>query len=200
MSTKTIVFGTIALLAIALYTGFNWFVKDAWKAFPSGPTMEAKLSPRAAWQDFTPPTGKFKVSLPLLPQHATESVTDPLTKSSRDYEMYVSQEADGTIYMISSIQFRNKRDLIDSEGLLKATVSDMMKANPDNTLVKSQSTVFNGFPAQEFVIQNPQMTLEGRAFIDQQTLYILTTIENGKNYKPDDFNYFIKSFQLNPSK
>lgn len=196
MSSKTIVLITIALIAMAVLLGFKWFVRDAWKAFPSGPSMEVTPPARSDWKDFTPSSNKFKVRVPILPQQATETVSDPLTRHTRLYDMYVSQEADGTIYMVSSIQFQDKRDTLDPQGLLKNTVNDMMRSNLDNSLVKSQSTIYDGFPAQDFVIQNPQMTMEGKAFLDHETLYILTTIENGKNYKPEDFNYFIKSFQL----
>ncbi len=196
MSSKTIVLVTIAVLALALLISFKWFTHNAWKAFPSGPHMDVVPPAHSEWKEFIPKTNKFRVKVPLLPQQATESVTDPLTRHTRLYDMYVSQEADGTIYMISSIEFQDKRDVLDPEGLLKTTVNDMMKANPDNRLVKSQPTVYDGFPAQDFMIQNPQMTMEGKVFLDHETLYILTTIENGKNYKPDDFNYFIKSFQL----
>ena len=131
-----------------------------------------------------------------MPQQASDQVTDPLTNEVRYYDMYVSQELDGTIYMISLITFKDSKSVIDPENLLKLTIGDMVKANLENKLLKVDNGNYKNMPASDFKIQNPQMTIEGKAFVDHQTLYIVSTMENTRNYKSDDFEYFMKSFNL----
>lgn len=192
--SKTFVYTCIAVLFVLCGLSI-YFLKDSYKILPF-PTTEVTMPARSEWKEFTAPSGRFKVMLPLVPQQASERLTDPETKESRVYDMYVAQELDGTMYMVSLIVFSDKKGGTGADDLLKTTISDMVKANPNNKLSKMDKTTYDAYPAYDFKIENVDMTIDGKAVMDQDTLYILSTIEHNKQYNPGDFDYFIKSFKL----
>ncbi len=196
MSSKSTVLITIALLAIACLIGFRYFIHNAYKAFPSGPTLDPKSGPYTQWKEFSAPSGKFNVTLPLMPQQASQTVTDPVTKQTRYYDMYVSQEMDGTSYMISAVTFQDKSLTSNPQLLMETILNDILKSNPENKLINSKFGQYNGMQAMDFIVKNPATTMQGKAFLDQQTLYILSSIENNQNYNQNDFDHFTKSFEL----
>ena len=81
MSSKSSVLVTIALIAVAVLIGFRYFVHNAYKAFPSGPTFDPKIAPYSDWKEFKAPTGKFSVKLPLVPQQPSQTFTESNDKA-----------------------------------------------------------------------------------------------------------------------
>lgn len=148
------------------------------------------------WHEFTAPSGDFKVLLPALPQHAAETLNDPKTKESRQYDMYVSEKANGSIFMISMIRLLGEVPEKLDENMLPTVINDMMAASPKSKLKAMQMGRFKDYPAIEFSFENEQVSVDGKAFIAGSTLFLLTSVAKQNDRQPQEFNFFTNSFQL----
>lgn len=184
---------TLVIIVVVAFLGIT-FMKDSYKILPINASKEFTPAPYADWRDFSAPGGKFHVMFPALPQHATQTVKDQKTQQNRHYDMYVAEKEDGTIYMISLIRFQEGKEA--SETLQKTVVNDLLAANPTNQLKNMKIGSYRTFKTLDFTIANSEMTIEGMTFVDGPTLYLLTTVFRNAFYKPDDFQYFIHSFEL----
>lgn len=147
------------------------------------------------WHEFSSPTAKFKVQFPTLPQHATDTIDDPKTKELREYDMYVSEKENGTIFMISIIKMMNKDVKID-ENALTNVMNDILATSPQSKLKTMQMGTYQAHPSLDFSIENDQVNIDGKAFLDGNTLYLLTSAAKLPNYQKDEFNFFVNSFEL----
>lgn len=169
-------------------------------------TMNSNDSPSAAgspilkndWIDFTAPSGNFKVKLPTLPQHATKNLVDPKTNEVKNYNMFVAQRPDGTTYMINLTTYPAMKEQSGNEERLKEIVDELVIANPNNKVKSIQPSHFQNLKAIDFSIENGEMNIDGKAFMQDKTLYLLTMIANKTNYSSKDSDFFINSFQLLP--
>lgn len=185
----------IILIAILLSILAVKSLKTSYRILPIQQAKKVDTVPFSDWHNFKAPTGKFSVRLPVLPQHATQTVVDPKTKESRFYDMYVAQTEDNRVFMISLITFSGDGKET-SEILQKTIVNDMLASNPKNQLRSMRVGDFHNFKSLDFSIENPDMTLVGKTFMNGPTLYLLTTIFNAHNFNAQDFDYFTDSFKL----
>ena len=163
------------------------------------PSAVTEVDPNyESWKEFTSPTGQFKVLLPILPQHATDKIADPKTKEPRKYDMYVAAKNDGTVFMISAITFPSGIAEKDSEALLTNVVNDMLARNKDNVLKMKQASAFRNFKALDFSIENGDIILGGKAFVHNNTLYVLNMVSKHGTFNLNEFNFFVNSFDVVP--
>jgi hypothetical protein len=151
------------------------------------------------WHEFTPPSEKFKVLVPTLPQHATEKIGDPKTKEARIYDMYVSQKENGSIFMISLITLLDNPNKSLDEKMLASVVDNMLTASPNTKVKLMQMGQYKEYPAIDFSIENEQVNVDGKAFLVGNTLYLLTTVSKQNDYNRKEFEFFANSFQLMPA-
>lgn len=149
------------------------------------------------WHEFTAP-GKFKVLLPTLPQHATERQEDPKTRSTKMYDMYVSQQPNGTLYMINQISLLDKQARKIDENTLTNVINDVVTANPDSKINLMQMGKFHEHPAIDFAIENSKVSIDGKAFLVDDVLYLLTMVSKPDDHNKDEFSFFVNSFDLMP--
>lgn len=151
------------------------------------------------WKEFTPPNSKFKVLLPSLPQHATEKLNDPKTQEPRQYDMYVSEKDNGTLFMISQITMLDTPNLKLDETTLSNIMNEILATNPKGKLKKMEMGKFHELPAIDFSIENDQANIDGKAFLMDNILFLLTSVSKLGNYNKSEFDFFVNSFQLTPS-
>lgn len=185
---------TLTAIAIVGFLGI-FFLKDSYKLLPLGSTKETP-APFADWHLFDAPSGKFRVMLPTLPQHATQSNKDKKTDEVRHYDMYVAEKLDGSIFMVSLITFPNSKEA--PEMIQKTVVNDLLASNPSNQLKNMKVGEYKKFKTIDFAIENNEMTIHGMTFVDGATLYLLSAIFRNSAYNPEEYEYFIKSFELWP--
>lgn len=149
------------------------------------------------WHEFSPASEKFKVSFPVLPQHATESLVDPKTKETRQYDMYVSEKDNGTIFMISLITMLENSQAKINDEVLKNVIDDLVSTNPHSKIKSMKMGSYREYPAMDFSIESDKVNIDGKAFIVGNTLYLLTSVAKVEDYKSSEFDYFMNSFQLN---
>ncbi len=186
-----VLFATISIILIFL--GIT-FLKDSYKLLPLAASKEGATSQFSSWRDYTSPSGGFSVMVPAFPQNATQTTRDPKTKQVRKYDMYVSEKSDGTLFMISLIKFPESKEA--PEILQKSVVNDLLAANPTNQLKTMKVGELKGNKTLDFSIENGEMTIEGRTFTIGDTLYMISAIFRNSSYNPEEFNYFVSSFDL----
>jgi hypothetical protein len=148
------------------------------------------------WRSYVPPSGKFTVALPVVPQHATDTVNDITTQQLRRYEMYVAESADDTVYMVNMITYPNNADLKNRQRVFKQFVDDMLASTPKNKLLSSTPTQFQGRDALDFIIQNDEGLLESKLFLEGDTLYVLSRLAKLNATDNGGFQKFVSSFEL----
>lgn len=162
-----------------------------------GETNEILSSADSSWRSFTADNGSFTVSLPSLPQQAEDTISDPATGEPRLYTMYVAKQNNGSIFMISVISYKTKQL---SQAILESVKNEMIASHPGNRLLSSANTSFLEHDAVDFSIENPDAHIEGRAFLVDSTLYLLTHVASKEDYKEEEFTRFVHSFQLHSNK
>lgn len=186
----------IAFTILSLVFGFLavTYIKDSYQLLPISASKQLTPGRFANWLSYSAPSGKFSISFPAPPQNATQTVKDPKSDLLRNYDMYVSETEDGSIYMVSLIQFPKAEET--PEILQKTIISDLVAASPTNQLKSMSAGTYNKIPTVDFVIENPERIVKGRSFFEGNTLYLISTIAKVGNFAPADYDYFIKSFDL----
>jgi hypothetical protein len=187
--------GLVILFGIILLAWFGLSqYQKSYKILPAKLPEKLAVSPTQEWKEFIPRNKKFKVLLPTLPQHATEE------QKERSYEMFVSEENNGTLYMISFIEFKVPIDAKHHQVVLNSIMEDLLNSSQNNELKSSNTDLFEGREALEFDIENKDVAIFGKAFLDEQTLVVLTRISKQAFKNKKEFDYFINSFHLLPVK
>lgn len=203
--SKTIWMFTGAAIVVAGFLLFQYIEKPS-KYLSQTLTTDAFPISRnngvQSWHEFTPPSNKFKVMFPTLPQHATSKLNEPKTNEPRQYDMYVSEKDNGTIFMISIITIlQHSNGYAINEKALTSVINDILANNPNGKIKTMELGSYKEYPAIDFSIENDKVNIDGKAFIVGNTLYLLTSAANMDHYQRSEFDFFLKSFQLaeNPS-
>lgn len=185
----------VVLMAAIILLGSD--LKNAYKLLPgsTSPTMPAP-PPYADWREFVARSGKFKVLLPAVPQYAKEAVDIPNMNKKRQYEMYVSEKINGTIFLISLITYPSDVDTSNTQEMLHGIVEEMMGSKPGNQLISEKAETFDHYPATDFSIRNKETNIQGKAFMINKTIYLLTYIAKKADFEEGEYQHFIDSFQL----
>jgi hypothetical protein len=196
---RTLVY--LALLVVLLLVFLaTYYAKDSYELIPVNTTLNEEPLPLSeSWFNYDSPGGEFSVSLPLLPQTATQNLTDPKTDEVKRYEMYVAQTEGDTIYMISLISLSQEPEDAAKILILNQMMNDMVAANPGNKLASSKSTSYEGLPSLDFTIENDHNTIQAREFIKGKTIYLLSTILKKDKKEKSHFQHFINSFKMKSS-
>ncbi len=191
-----IILGTIFVFIVLI--GGLVYMADRWDAYKLQP-LETVKDPSQAfidWKDFTPPSGRFKVNMPSTPHYARDAVDIPNTDKKRQYEMYASEKVNGSLFMINVITYPKDVDTSNSEEILKLMVEELMKSNPENQLVSLKQVTYQSHPALEFNINNAKFKVQGKMFMWEKTLYVLSYVARKEDFDITEYNHFMNSFIL----
>lgn len=149
-----------------------------------------------SWREFVFKPGHFKVLLPALPQHVSDSVADPKTKEPRKYETFAVASDNGSAFIVNAITYASPFEAQATEDRLKEAVSEMLTRNSDNKLNSTKVITFRGHPALDFSMSNGEMRIEGRVLTHNEVMYILSMLGKKDSFNQDELNYFINSFDF----
>ena len=185
---------TVSLLVLILILAAFWLFAPKKQPIPLA-AIGAKGS--ESWHDFSAPQDKFKIRLPSLPHHATETVEDPQTHEKRLYDFFLASKEDGTIFAVNTIRFPEKKEgAAYDQQFLRNFIQQMLLSNPLNKIKSMNDSTLKGNQAIDFKVENAEVTIDGKAFFDENTLYILSaTARNDRPIAPE-YATFIDSFQL----
>ncbi len=196
-----IVLGIVAVF-ILLIGGVYFLankVKDNYK-IPNVSESSIQSSPNTFedWREFTPPSGRFEVQIPATPQYAKDAVAIPNTNTKRRYEMFASEKIDGTLFMISMITYPKEVDTSNTQEMLRGIVDELMHSNPLNRLINLENSSYQTHPAIDFDMISPQFKVQGKALIDDKTIYVLSYAARKDDFDTSEYQHFIDSFVLKP--
>ncbi len=95
--------GVVVVIFIAYFLIDH--AKDAYKLLPMNTETEPKPDAYAMWYPYTNLQGGFLVEFPVPPQNATQNVAIPNANQQRKYDMFVSEQLDGTIYLVNVVTY-----------------------------------------------------------------------------------------------
>jgi hypothetical protein len=178
-----VLFGSYLLMV----SSKNW--SEILPTEPVNPNPELALQLQT-WIEISPPAAGFKALFPVAPQNAKETVM------GREYDMYVAEHTDGTLYMVSSITFPHDSEVIQKGVVLKTLMHEMVESNPQNSLEGVQEGNENGKSTLQFKINGPSRIIEAKEFLVGDKVYILSRLSNQQHANSKEFDTFVKSFQL----
>lgn len=174
-------------------------VKDTYKV-PNVSESSMQSNPHAFkdWREFTPPSGRFEVQLPATPQYAKDALVIPNTHTKRLYEMFVSEKIDGTLFMISMITYPKEVDTSNPQEMLRGVIDELRHSNPLNRLINLENSSYQSHPAIDFDMLSPQFKVQGKALMDDKTIYVLSYAARKDDFDTSEYQHFMDSFVLKP--
>jgi hypothetical protein len=131
-----------------------------------------------------------------MPHHATEMKAEKPEQEKKEYNLFVSSKEDGTLFSIYLITFPDKKILERDKDFLMGFIKEMLNSNPNNIIKDLKATPYRGMDTVDFKVQNEDTTIDGKAFIKENTVYVLSTTAKNVNRSQNEIDYFIGSFVL----
>lgn len=150
----------------------------------------------STWKQFIAPGGEFEVYMPELPQHLQNTLDIAKSEKKKKFEIYVTENRGGSVFMVYRISYPLDFKTSNQQLILEDEINDIIVTNPNNRLVSSVETEYQGYPARKFELDNKDYTILGLAFMVEKVVYIITyaTIDDEVNL--NEFQRFVESFQL----
>lgn len=162
----------------------------------TAPTIEVTSDLMEEWREYKPQSQLFTVSLPALPQHASQAIPVQEGEGVIRYNMYLAQARDGATFMINVIEYPASFDVSDSQALLEGVMKEIVGGNPNNTLVKSTRDAFYGFPSLLFLVHNQEGTIKTRVIQKNHVLYVLSAADISDERVESKFEKLVGSFKF----
>lgn len=162
---------------------------------PASKDPQTGFNNSSTWNVYIPPSGKFRVALPSLPQNASSKIVDKTTKNLKYFSTYVSPKDNTTAFMVNVVSFMVDEDVKDEQQTIVNAVQEMVDSNKENKLIELKEESFKNNKAYEFSVENNTLQMTGKAFIKNKQLYILTMITPLGEANTTEFNYFVNSFE-----
>ncbi len=178
----TLAIGTVALFAITLSNNSN---------------SEAEVSgtlDKSAWKLFKPNNDRFEVLFPAAPQHVSEA--HPNGKEVTKYDVFLSQDVAGNVFMISITQYPPSYAMGQVDDVLQAVKNGAVGSNSKNELKQVERSTFLNLPALDFTIANADSTIRSKVILEDKTLFVLTVMDKDPARLESDFNTFVGSFVI----
>jgi len=187
----------IIIISLAILGSGLFYVKQLSEqsSNPLGSNQE-NTDQFSGWKKFKARSGLFEVMLPTKPQYAKDLVSVPYSDEKRRYDMYASEKIDGTLFLISVITYPKGTESDETVDILKQTVEELMKSKPDNQLTKIENSLFHQHPSMDFSIENRSYHVEGRVFMPQNQVFVLSYVTKQDHFDKNEFQYFVKSFHF----
>lgn len=188
----------VLLLLVGLTVGiaFVRFADDVHTLLPFDFEETPEGDAYAEWREFVSAIGNFRADFPTAPQSVSEDLPVPNSDLNIKSHIYVSEDIDGTTFMINVIEYPSDIQAGQVDGMLEKIMNDMVAANPTNKLRSLEFTEFRGHRTLDFFIESPEIYVNCRVFLVDKRLYLLVCIDKIAQYVEEDFQYFLESFEL----
>lgn len=198
MRTKIITSIAVALIAFVGYTTFHT------QTTPIGSQELALNTPNindltTHWIKYTSKKGNFEVMFPNGAQYLEDFVVDTETKTENHYQMFVSEENDGTVFMISLATYPKNDKKETPQATLDKAIKTMFTKRAHSEIVSSEDTTFDELPAKNIQFKQQEYTILAKAFLSGENVYVLSYIAKTPDINRDKFNYFLSTFSFLPN-
>lgn len=157
---------------------------------------------KSIWKLYKPQNERFEVLLPGIPQHVSEThpnsknATKDAPKDVIKYDVYLSQDVDGNIFMISLTQYPPSYEMGGIDEVLEAVKNGAVGSNSKNELKDIERSTFMNLPSLDFSIANSDSNIRSKVILDNKTLFVLTVMDKDSSRLESDFNTFVGSFAI----
>ena len=96
------------------------------------------------------------------------------------------------------ISFPGKPSSVLDNEFLQNLIKEMLTTNPKNQIKDLKTSEWHKGKAVDFDLENEGASVNGKAFIEGDTVYVLSVATTPEFANPQEFNFFVNSFQLMP--
>lgn len=157
-------------------------------------TENKEVSNFHEWREFSFKPDHFKILLPALPQHVSDTIEDSISKKMLKYETFASAGDNGAAFMVNAVSY--PEGVEPNEESFKTLVSEMLARNKENKLIEMKSSTFHGGPALDFSFNNEDLLVEGKIIARKNTSYILSMINKKNTFNRKELEFFFNSFDF----
>lgn len=157
----------------------------------------AESTGKTIWKLFKPQNDRFEVLLPSIPQHVSEK--HPTGTEFTKYDVYLSQDREGSVYMISLTEYPESYEMGSPEEVLEAVKNGALGSNSKNELKSAESSTYLNMPSMDFAIESSESAIRSKVIVNEKTLVVLTAMNRNPAHLDADFATFAGSFVLKPT-
>jgi hypothetical protein len=179
------------LVALGIDTSKGSGVRDA-----AQQNVNNYFTDTSTWKEFTSPVGGFKAVFPTYPQHTTDTQTIPNSRVTVKSDGYESDLANGTRYMINVFSYSEGLNVSNPDNNLEGALNGMISSTPGNKVLSSNIENSGKYPTLNFLIQNQQYYLKGKAIMAGRTMYQMMVVYENANYSEADYDKFLNSLEI----
>lgn len=187
-------FAIIAIAIIAIFWIFNSRSDDN-QIEDEAITSANQESNIANWYEIIDSDSGLRLLMPRMPFQAKNHTLDKHLNSMVDYQTYIAATENGTIYSLNVTDFP-PREVSHDDEFLKEYVKELLESNPDNHLKSFDVKEYNGINAVNFVLENHNAIVRGRAFFAKNRLYVLTSTSRPEDENRTEFEFFANSLKV----
>lgn len=186
----------IALLLSAFLVGYFFIGMQSKNEDPSYELAFDSDSIKT-WKKFEPISGKFSIMFPSIPQHAIDEVNVPKTNIKRQYEIFVAEELDGTVYMINLITYPPGFNLSNPQELLHNVIKESIANNVNNHIIEIKDSKQDDRDIVSFHAENNDFQIKGESFLIGSTVYLLSYTATKDLFNDEEYKHFAASLIIN---
>jgi len=189
-----LIFFAVVLLLFMLFRQSQ----DSYKLLPGADEEQVMPPAYASWTKFSSPSDLFTADFPTTPQYTTDVTRNEVGVIERTNELYVSEQEDGTVFLVSVVRYHSHGDSLplSPEQMMSNVMYEMTDQKEGSELVGFKKNQVLGHKGLQFTIVNKAIQMEVQTFTRKNDLYIMTYIASLEVYNDRDFDYFLNSFKL----
>jgi hypothetical protein len=149
------------------------------------------------WVEFVPQSKQFKVLLPSKPQYAKDLLPIQHSDQKKAYQVYASEKIDGSLFLVSIATYPENFQ-IEKNDEVRGLIRELVNSKIDQQLNQISNSQFKEFEAIDFNISSQDYIAQGKAFMKDKNIYILSYVAQKNNFNLNDYHHFIDSFSIIP--
>lgn len=167
----------------------------------AAPSIAKKQEAGSNWKQFTSTKSGFNIDLPSSPEHIEQSIEIPQTNLSIEYNTYLSEPNESTVYVVSVWDYPKEIDMSDPKQNLQDGFGGMLSALPNAKVEFMELEKTQGFDSLEFLVRSDDIFFRGKLVLVYHTLYQVFTVYREGVEMEGDYKKFIESLNFtNPEK
>lgn len=184
--------GVVLVIVLVVVTGY---LINKNSNSPTNSAMPDYFADSNSWKEFNSVEGAFKISLPTIPTHETNSISIPNTNITGTVELYSSEKGDST-YFIQAIRYNGGIDVSNPQANLEGAFNGRVAEIPNHKIISSEFGTFLSNDSLDYLIQSDQYYIYGKMILVAQRMYALEMACEITKCSTTDYQTFTNSFQL----
>ncbi|MBA3789372.1 hypothetical protein H0X32_03175 [Patescibacteria group bacterium] len=183
---------TVVIILLILVTGYLIYKNSN---SSNTATIPDYFADSTSWKEFNSVEGSFRVTLPTLPKHESNTVAIPGSDLTGTVDLYSSSQGD-TSYFIQAISYNSEIDVSNPHAVLEGAFNGRVSEIPNHKIISSDFGNFISHDALDYVIQSDSYYIYGKLVLVGQKLYSFEMACESSKCSNSDYQKFTSSFQL----